>query len=148
MFRKKEAVVKMDLIKGNKNICPNCGKELSEREIKNKMCESCLVEFTGKEGKKKCSNQEFEIKKSKAMLVGLAIYIPGFFAYKFMFDTSDRAKARLINNAKDFFSSNERFFSLVIVGISILLMIMIIKFTIKYIFGDKFDKILDREDDM
>lgn len=148
MFRKKEAVVKMDLVKGNKNICPNCGKELSEREIKNKMCESCLVEFTGKEGKKKCSNQEFEIKKSKAMLVGLAVYIPGFFVYKFVFDTSDKSKARLINNLKDFFISSERFFSLVAVGIMVLLMIVILKFMIKYIFGNKFDKILDREDDM
>lgn len=148
MFRKKDVVLKMDLVKGNKNICPNCGKELTKREIKNKMCENCLVEFTGKEGKKKCSTQELEIKKSKAMLVGLAIYIPGFFAYKFMFDTSDRAKVRLVNNVKDFLSNNERFFSLVVVGISILLMIMIIKFMIKYIFGDKFDKILDREGDM
>lgn len=148
MFKKKEAVVKMDLVKGNKNICPNCGKELSEREIKNKICESCLVEFTGEEGKKKCSNQEFEIKKSKAMLVGLAIYIPGFFAYKSMFDTSDKSKARLISNLKNFFSSNERFFSLVLVGVMVLLMIMILKFMVKYIFGNKFDKILDREDDM
>lgn len=147
MFRRKDVVLKMDFIKGNKNICPNCGKKLSEREIKNKICENCLVEFTGKEGEKKYSNQELEIKKSKAMLVGLGIYIPGFLIYKFILDTSDRAKIRLINNIKNFFLDNVRFFSLVTMGVLILLMIAALRFTINYIFGNRCDKILDRKED-